>query len=74
MIIKQIHLQNFRNYSLKEFTFSQGINLVVGPNTAGKTNLLEAIYLLSSRRSFRARLEEEMIQRDERLPVSKDEF
>jgi DNA replication and repair protein RecF len=67
MIIKQIHLQNFRNYSLKEFTFSQGINLVVGPNTAGKTNLLEAIYLLSSRRSFRARLEEEMIQRDEEI-------
>lgn len=62
MILKKIHLQNFRNYLSQEFTFSDGINLVVGPNTVGKTNLLEAIYLLASRKSFRARLEEEMIQ------------
>ncbi len=67
MILKQIHLQNFRNYSSQEFTFSEGINLIVGPNTVGKTNLLEAIYLLASRKSFRARLEEEMIQRDKEV-------
>ena len=67
MILKQIHLQNFRNYSSQEFSFSEGINLIVGPNTVGKTNLLEAIYLLSSRKSFRARLEEEMIQRDKEV-------
>jgi len=67
MILKQIHLQNFRNYSSQEFSFSEGINLIVGPNTVGKTNLLEAIYLLSSRKSFRARLEEEVIQRDKEV-------
>lgn len=67
MILKQIHLQNFRNYSSQEFSFSEGINLIVGPNTVGKTNLLEAIYLLASRKSFRARLEEEMVQRDKEV-------
>ena len=61
MILKQIHLQNFRNFLSQEFKFTTGINLVVGPNTVGKTNLLEAIFLLASRKSFHARLEEEMI-------------
>ena len=67
MILKKIHLQNFRNYNSQEFAFSDGINLIVGSNTVGKTNLLEAIYLLASRKSFRARLEEEMIQRDKEI-------
>ena len=67
MILKKIHLQNFRNYSSQEFTFTEGINLIVGPNTVGKTNLLEAIYLLASRKSFRARLEKEMIQRNKEV-------
>ena len=67
MILKKIYLQNFRNYTSQEFIFSDEINLIVGPNTVGKTNLLEAIYLLASRKSFRARLEEEMIQRDKEI-------
>lgn len=62
MILKQIQLQNFRNYQNQEFKFSSGLNLLIGPNTTGKTNLLEAIFLLASRKSFRARLEEEMIR------------
>jgi len=61
MILKQIQLQNFRNYQNQEFKFSGGLNLLIGPNTTGKTNLLEAIFLLASRKSFRARFEEEMI-------------
>lgn len=61
MILKSISLQNFRSYSKREFLFSKGMTLVVGPNTSGKTNLLEAIYLLSTGRSFRARVEREMI-------------
>ena len=61
MILKSLSLQNFRNYSQKEFIFSSGINLVVGPNAVGKTNLLEAIYLLATGRSFRAEVEAEMI-------------
>ncbi|MGB9706724.1 MAG: DNA replication/repair protein RecF [Microgenomates group bacterium] len=62
MVLKSLTLQNFRNYSQKEFSFSPGITLVVGPNACGKTNFLEAIYLLASGKSFRAEIEAEMIE------------
>ena len=61
MNISSISLQNFRNYSKKEFEFSDKTTLIVGPNASGKTNLLEAIYLLATAKSFRADLEGEMI-------------
>lgn len=61
MQLKQIFLQNFRNYGQKEFALTAGTTLVVGPNAAGKTNLLEAVYLLATGKSFRAGLESEMI-------------
>jgi DNA replication and repair protein RecF len=61
MELKKISLWDFRNYLKKEFVFSSGTTLVVGPNTSGKTNLLEAIYLLATGRSFRAGIEKEMI-------------
>jgi DNA replication and repair protein RecF len=61
MIIKSLQLQNFRSYKEREFKFPQGTTLVVGPNTSGKTNLLEAIYLLATGKSFRAQTEKEMI-------------
>jgi len=67
MILKRLRLQNFRNYTQKEFSFSDGTTLIVGPNTAGKTNLLEAIYLLASGKSFRAGLESEMIAYEQQL-------
>ena len=67
MFLKRLKLQNFRNYTQKEFSFSDGVTLVVGPNTSGKTNLLEAIYLLASGKSFRATLEQEMITWDEQV-------
>jgi len=53
MFFKQLSLQNFRNYSKAEFNFTKEKTLVVGPNTAGKTNLIEAIFFLSSGKSFR---------------------
>ena len=61
MIFKKLRLQNFRGYKHQEFEFSDQTTLVVGPNTSGKTNLLEAIYLLATGKSFRADLEQEMI-------------
>lgn len=60
-MIKKLTLKNFRNYAKKDFSFSTGTSLVVGPNAVGKTNLMEAIYLLATGKSFRAELEEEMI-------------
>lgn len=61
MKIGKIVLRDFRNYSQKTFELAGGKNLVYGPNAAGKTNFLEAIYLLASGKSFRANLEAEMI-------------
>jgi DNA replication and repair protein RecF len=61
VIINSLQLQNFRNYSKQEFEFASGITLLVGPNASGKTNLLEAIYLLATSKSFRAGVEREMI-------------
>lgn len=67
MILTKLRLQNFRNYKKQEFEFSDKTTLVVGPNTSGKTNLLEGIYLLATGKSFRAGLEQEMIAYDQDL-------
>ena len=61
MFLQSVSLQNFRNYPNKVFNFNQNTVLIVGPNASGKTNLLEAIYLLATGRSFRAETEAEMI-------------
>lgn len=60
MIIK-IRLTAFRNFKSKLLEFSPGVSVIVGPNASGKTNILESLYVLSTGKSFRARLEEEMI-------------
>ncbi len=53
MLIKHISLANFRNYETAEVSFSPGVNLLVGPNGQGKTNLVEAIRYLSTLSSHR---------------------
>jgi DNA replication and repair protein RecF len=62
MNLKQLKLINFRSYELKEFEFSGGVNVIWGENAVGKTNLLEAVYLLSLGESFRARKIDEMVR------------
>jgi DNA replication and repair protein RecF len=54
-MITSIRLQNFRSYGDESFEFNEGVNIVVGPNASGKTNLLEAVLVLSRGSSFRAR-------------------
>lgn len=61
MILKHLSLQNFRSYSKSEFEFGLGLTFIVGPNTSGKTNLIEAIFLLSTGKSFRAENYTQMI-------------
>lgn len=53
MFLRQLSLQNFRNYRKQEFKFSENTTLIVGPNTSGKTNLIEAIFFLSTGKSFK---------------------
>ena len=43
MFVTQVKLNNFRNYADKVFEFSKGLNVIVGPNATGKTNLLESV-------------------------------
>jgi DNA replication and repair protein RecF len=54
MHLHSLELSNFRSFPTGQFAFSPGINIIYGPNASGKTNLLEAIYVLSNLRSFRA--------------------
>jgi DNA replication and repair protein RecF len=60
-MLKTIVLQKFRSYEKKEFSFEDS-TLIVGPNTSGKSNLVEAIYLLSSGKSFRTDKDIQMLK------------
>ncbi len=62
MNLKQIYLRSFRNYEEAQVDFAPGVNLIVGDNAQGKTNLLEAISYLGSGKSFRAQKTGEMLR------------
>jgi DNA replication and repair protein RecF len=53
MHLAHLRLQDFRNYARLDVDFSPGLHLLLGDNAQGKTNLLEAIYLVATLRSFR---------------------
>ncbi|MBO5248201.1 MAG: DNA replication/repair protein RecF [Clostridia bacterium] len=53
MNVKKIQLQNFRNFEMQEFQFESGVNILLGDNAQGKTNVLEALWLFSACKSFR---------------------
>ena len=61
MNLQQLTLGCFRNYQTAQLDFDPGVNLIVGDNAQGKTNLLEAISYLGSGKSFRAQRTSEMI-------------
>jgi DNA replication and repair protein RecF len=60
-MIKLLRLTEFRNFKSKTLEFSDKITTIVGPNASGKTNILESLFLLSTGKSFKAKIEEEMI-------------
>ena len=62
MILKDLSLRDFRNYQEAKLEFEPGVNLIVGDNAQGKTNLLEAISYLGTGRSFRAQKTTEMVR------------
>src|SRR6266513_158824 len=63
MYIREIRLRHFRNYTELDFKPGESLNILVGENAQGKSNLLEAITLLTTSKSLRAGRESEMIQR-----------
>lgn len=65
MHIQKIKIENFRNYHEEEVSFHENVNVIVGDNAQGKTNLLESIYVSSLGRSFRTTKDKEMIRFEE---------
>ncbi len=69
MFLKELSLKNFRNYCDPSILFNKGINIFIGENAQGKTNLLEAVYFIHSLHSFRTQEEKGLINAS-----SKDAF
>lgn len=62
MNLNNISIRDFRNYEQLHIDFEPGVNLIVGQNAQGKTNLLEAIAYLGSGKSFRTQKSAEMVR------------
>lgn len=60
-MLRSLSLQNFRSYKKSSFDFQKS-TIIIGPNTAGKSNLIEAIYLVSTGKSFRAERDSQMVE------------
>jgi len=64
MLIQKVRLNEFRNFKTKLLEFFPNTTVIIGPNASGKTNVLESLFLLSTGKSFHARIEEEMVNYD----------
>jgi DNA replication and repair protein RecF len=64
MNIEKLELNNFRNYEEQSVCFNENVNIILGNNGQGKSNLLESIYILSMGKSFRTQKDVEMIRFD----------
>lgn len=71
MFLKSIELKNFRNYNNLELDFNKNINLILGDNAQGKTNLLESIYYTSMGRSFKPVKDRDVINFGEETSIIK---
>lgn len=65
MRVNRLSLRNFRNYKHIDIDFTANINVFIGPNAQGKTNLLEALYLAAMGRSHRTNTDQELIYWDQ---------
>lgn len=74
MFLKKISLINFRNFSHKEIFFDKEKTLIIGKNSLGKTNILEAVYFLINGEGFREEKEEELIKTGEKFAEVKGVF
>ena len=74
MYLANLRLYDFRNFPELDVTFENGINVFYGDNAQGKTNLLEAIYFLSTLRPARAFREQELVRHEKPLAFVKGMF
>lgn len=61
MYIKAIMLANYRNYNNLELNLSEGVNVFIGDNAQGKTNVLESIYYCAFAKSHRTSRDKDLI-------------
>lgn len=62
MVIQSLEGKDFRNYENLSLTFGNGVNIFYGDNAQGKTNILEAIYLMGTTKSHRSSRDSEMVR------------
>ncbi|MBE6150606.1 MAG: DNA replication/repair protein RecF [Firmicutes bacterium] len=62
MILRKIKLVNFRNYKNFNISFQKNINIIIGDNAQGKTNILESIYTLALTKSYRTTNDSNLIR------------
>lgn len=67
MYISNLKISNFRNYSLLKLDLNQNMNIIIGNNGQGKTNLLESIYVLGLTKSHRSFIDNNLIKQNEKL-------
>lgn len=65
MILRKIKLINFRNYKSFNISFQKNINIIIGDNAQGKTNILESIYTLALTKSYRTTNDSNLIRLDQ---------
>ncbi len=63
MYFTGVELSNFRNYEHEKISFHRKVNVILGENAQGKTNLLEALYMTSFGRSFRHVRDRDLIRK-----------
>lgn len=73
MYIEKIELNNFRNYDNLKIEFNRNVNLILGNNAQGKTNLLESIYITSMGKSFRTSKDLDLIKFEKEKAIIKIE-
>src|SRR5690554_2975516 len=61
MIVNSLKIKNYRNFNEAEIELNDSLNIFIGDNGQGKTNLMESIYLASIGRTFRLNSENELI-------------
>ncbi len=71
MIIKELQLKNYRNYEELDIKFNDSLNILIGDNAQGKTNILEAIYVLAVTKSFLSVNDKNLIKLGSKVSIAK---
>ena len=76
MLIRSVRLNDYRNYDRAVFTFDPHLNIIIGKNGTGKTNLLESVTVVSNTRSYRTNNDQDLIRKGReyaRIELNSDE-